>query len=157
LLTPYLDTTYKLDGHWLRRFQIGQSVTALHSRLVLRNNAISKLRYSSYGIGTNIGGRRTDCGALKCHVIGITWVAANWSWAFPIRADCVTIFLNVVAKGGTVRWKWHITPDLCLATLWLHDLINVNEVSGTAKNRGHFHQVTLYLDLIAETNSFICL
>jgi hypothetical protein len=24
--------------------------------------------------------------------------------------------VNVVAKGGTVRWNWHITPDLCLAT-----------------------------------------
>jgi hypothetical protein len=34
---------------------------------------------------------------------------------FPIRTDCITIFLNVVAKGGTVRWNWHITPDLCLA------------------------------------------
>jgi hypothetical protein len=41
----------------------------------------------------------------------------------PIRTDCVTIFLNVVAKGGTVRWNWHIIPDLCLATSWLHDLI----------------------------------
>jgi hypothetical protein len=28
---------YKLDGHWLKRFQINQSVIALHSRLVLRN------------------------------------------------------------------------------------------------------------------------
>jgi hypothetical protein len=37
--------------------------------------------------------------------------------------DCVTIFLNVVARGGTVRWNRHITPDLCLATSWLHDLI----------------------------------
>jgi hypothetical protein len=43
----------------------------------------------------------------------------------PIRTDCVTIFLNVVARGGTVRWNRHITPDLCLATLWLHDLIYV--------------------------------
>jgi hypothetical protein len=40
---------------------------------------------------------------------------------FIFRTDCVTIFLNVVAKGGTVRWNWHITPDLCLATSWLHD------------------------------------
>jgi hypothetical protein len=23
--------------------------------------------------------------------------------------DCITIFLNVVAKGGTIRWNWHIT------------------------------------------------
>jgi hypothetical protein len=45
------------------------------------------------------------------------------AWAFPICTDCVAIFLNVVAKGGTVRWNWHITPDLCLATSWLHDLI----------------------------------
>jgi hypothetical protein len=35
----------------------------------------------------------------------------------------VTIFLNVVARGGTVRWNRYITPDLCLATSWLHDLI----------------------------------
>jgi hypothetical protein len=28
---------YKLDGQWLRRFQINQSVIALHSRLVLRH------------------------------------------------------------------------------------------------------------------------
>jgi hypothetical protein len=28
---------YKLDGNWLRRFQINQSVISLHSRLVLRN------------------------------------------------------------------------------------------------------------------------
>jgi hypothetical protein len=28
---------YKLDGHWLRRFQINQSVIALHSSLVLHN------------------------------------------------------------------------------------------------------------------------
>jgi hypothetical protein len=28
---------YKLDGHWPKRFQINQSVIALHSRLVLRN------------------------------------------------------------------------------------------------------------------------
>jgi hypothetical protein len=28
---------YKVDGHWLRRFQINQSVIVLHSRLVLRN------------------------------------------------------------------------------------------------------------------------
>jgi hypothetical protein len=40
-----------------------------------------------------------------------------------IRTDCVTIFLNVVARGGTVRWNRYITPDLCLATSWLHDLI----------------------------------
>jgi hypothetical protein len=33
------------------------------------------------------------------------------------------IFINVVAKGGTVKWNWHTTPDLCLATSWLHDLI----------------------------------
>jgi hypothetical protein len=26
-------------------------------------------------------------------------------------------------KGGTIRWNWHITPDLCLATSWLHNLI----------------------------------
>jgi hypothetical protein len=45
------------------------------------------------------------------------------AWAFPIRTDCVTIFLNVVARGGTVRWNRHITPDLCLATSWLHALI----------------------------------
>jgi hypothetical protein len=37
--------------------------------------------------------------------------------------NCVTIFLNVVARGGTVRWNRYITPDLCLATSWLHDLI----------------------------------
>jgi hypothetical protein len=37
--------------------------------------------------------------------------------------DCVTIFLNVVARCGTVRWNRYITPDLCLATSWLHDLI----------------------------------
>jgi hypothetical protein len=43
------------------------------------------------------------------------------AWAFPIRTDCVTLFLNVVARGGTVRWNWHITHDLCLATSWLHD------------------------------------
>jgi hypothetical protein len=40
-----------------------------------------------------------------------------------ICTDCVTIFINVVARGGTVRWNRHITPDLCLATSWLHDLI----------------------------------
>jgi hypothetical protein len=28
---------YKLDGHWLRHFQINQSVIVLNSRLVLRN------------------------------------------------------------------------------------------------------------------------
>jgi hypothetical protein len=44
-------------------------------------------------------------------------------WAFPICTDCVTIFLNVVARDGTVRWNRYITPDLCLATSWLHDLI----------------------------------
>jgi hypothetical protein len=41
----------------------------------------------------------------------------------PLRTDCVTIFLNVVARGGTVRWNRLNTPDLCLATSWLHDLI----------------------------------
>jgi hypothetical protein len=58
--------TWMLDGHWPRRFQINQSVIALHSRLVLRNivrgkvvsswrmNAISKWRYSLYGRGINI-------------------------------------------------------------------------------------------------------
>jgi hypothetical protein len=38
-----------------------------------------------------------------------------------VRTDCVTIFLNVVARGGTVRWNRYITSDLCLATSWLHD------------------------------------
>jgi hypothetical protein len=33
---------YKLDGHWLRRFQINQSVIVLHARLVLRNNVWGK-------------------------------------------------------------------------------------------------------------------
>jgi 5-deoxy-D-glucuronate isomerase len=32
-------------------------------------------------------------------------------------------YLNVMAKGGTVRWNRHITPDLCLATSWLYELI----------------------------------
>jgi hypothetical protein len=45
--------------------------------------------------------------------------------AFPIRTDCVSIFRNVVVKGGTVRWNRHITSDLCLATSWLHDLHRV--------------------------------
>jgi hypothetical protein len=35
-----------------------------------------------------------------------------------------SIFLNVVARGGTVRWNRYITPDLCFATSWLHDLIS---------------------------------
>jgi hypothetical protein len=48
------------------------------------------------------------------------------SWAFPIRTDCITTFLKIVAKGGTIRWNWHITPDLCLATSWLHNLIYVS-------------------------------
>jgi hypothetical protein len=49
--------------------------------------------------------------------------------------DCVTIFLNVVARGGTctVRWNRYITPDLCLATSWLHDLIYSNESMGDDK------------------------
>jgi hypothetical protein len=34
-----------------------------------------------------------------------------------------------VAKGRTIRWNWHITPDLCLATSWLHDLIHSNVIS----------------------------
>jgi hypothetical protein len=62
----------------------------------------------------------------KCHCSVVVWITSLESvvrsdpaWAFPIRTDCVTIFLNVVA----VRWNWHITPDLCLATSWLHDLI----------------------------------
>jgi hypothetical protein len=50
-------------------------------------------------------------------------VRSDPAWAFPIRTDCVTIFLNVVAKGGTVIWNWHIASDLCLATSWLRDLI----------------------------------
>jgi hypothetical protein len=40
-----------------------------------------------------------------------------------VRIALPCIFLNVVAKCGTVRWNWHITPDLCLVTSWLHDLI----------------------------------
>jgi hypothetical protein len=38
---------------------------------------------------------------------------------------------NVMARGGTVSWNRHITPDLCLATSWLHDLIYIihNELS----------------------------
>jgi hypothetical protein len=65
---------------------------------------------------------------------------------YPIRTDCVTIFLNVVAKGGTMRWNRHITPDLCLATSWLHDLIYVNQLGAkgyTLRNRsfsGGFHE-----------------
>jgi hypothetical protein len=34
------------------------------------------------------------------------------AWVFPIRTDCITVILNVEAKGGTIRWNWHITPDL---------------------------------------------
>jgi hypothetical protein len=46
------------------------------------------------------------------------------STVIPIRTDCVLpSSFNVVAKCGTVRWNRHITPDLCLATSWLHDLI----------------------------------
>jgi hypothetical protein len=33
------------------------------------------------------------------------------------------IFNAVVARGGTLRWNRYITPDLCLATSWLRDLI----------------------------------
>jgi hypothetical protein len=59
----------------------------------------------------------------------LTWtnllVWSDPAWAFPIRTDCVTIFLNVVARGGTVIWNRHITPDLCLVTSWLLDLIYV--------------------------------
>jgi hypothetical protein len=43
----------------------------------------------------------------------VYWRLLIWSgpaWAFPIRTEYVTIFLNVVAKGGTIRWNWHITP-----------------------------------------------
>jgi hypothetical protein len=60
---------------------------------------------------------------IFCTFIWLYWHLLVWSdpaWAFPIRTDCVTILLNVLV-GGTVRWKWHITPDLCLATSWLHD------------------------------------
>jgi hypothetical protein len=32
---------------------------------------------------------------------------------------------------GTVRWNRHISPDLCLATSWLHDLIYYGTVSGS--------------------------
>jgi hypothetical protein len=34
-----------------------------------------------------------------------------------------SINLLYMARGGTVRWNRYITPDLCLATSWLHDLI----------------------------------
>jgi hypothetical protein len=50
-------------------------------------------------------------------------IRSDLAWVFPIRTDCVTIFLNVVGKGGTAIWNWPITSDLCLATSWLHDLI----------------------------------
>jgi hypothetical protein len=46
-----------------------------------------------------------------------------YSRASPFVRIAFTIFLNVVARGGTVRWNRYITPDLCLATSWLHDLI----------------------------------
>jgi hypothetical protein len=59
----------------------------------------------------------TSSGFMVCGVIPSFIVPL----AFPIRTDCVTIFLDVVAKGGTVRWNWHITPDFCLAASWLHD------------------------------------
>jgi hypothetical protein len=41
----------------------------------------------------------------------------------PVILRIACIFLNVVARGGTVRWNRHITPDFFLATSWLHDLI----------------------------------
>jgi hypothetical protein len=50
------------------------------------------------------------------------------------RTDCVTIFLNVVARGGTVRWNRYITPDLCLATSWLHDLIYTLNIISSINN-----------------------
>jgi hypothetical protein len=37
---------YKLDGHWPRRFQINQSVIALHSRLVLCNIVWGAIRHT---------------------------------------------------------------------------------------------------------------
>jgi hypothetical protein len=39
------------------------------------------------------------------------------------RADCVAVFLGVVAGGGAVGWSRCVAPDLCLAASWLHDLI----------------------------------
>jgi hypothetical protein len=42
------------------------------------------------------------------------------------RGQCLIVVQGrryVVARGGTVRWNRYITPDLCLATSWLHDLI----------------------------------
>jgi hypothetical protein len=65
-------------------------------------------------------------GTYKLRTLDLYWhllVRSDPARVFPIRTDCITIFLNVVDKGGTVRWNWHITPDLCLATSWLHDLI----------------------------------
>jgi hypothetical protein len=59
-------------------------------------------------------------------VFDVFWYVVIQRRAFPIRTDCDTIFLNVVARCGTVRWNRHITPDLCLAISWLHDLINTD-------------------------------
>jgi hypothetical protein len=36
-------------------------------------------------------------------------------WLFICDQDCTFMYI--------VWWNWHITPDLCLATSWLHDLI----------------------------------
>jgi hypothetical protein len=61
----------------------------------------------------------------------LTWtldlyIDGFWYGVIPIRTDCVThLPYDVVAKCGSVRWNWHIAPDLCLATSWLHDLIYV--------------------------------
>jgi hypothetical protein len=66
----------------------------------------------------------------KCYNLDIGFVywrllhGTEWSnVGVPHSSDCVTSFLNVVAIGDTIRWNRHITPDLCLATSWLHDLM----------------------------------
>jgi hypothetical protein len=75
---------------------------------------------------------------------------------FPIRTDCVTIFLNVVAKGGNVRWNWHITPDLYLATSWLHDfqrgpkvtsLVGRSSRAASVRYMSHFLRESVAWDL----------
>jgi hypothetical protein len=53
---------------------------------------------------------------MSCKSFDVFWYGVIQRGRSPFVRIALPSSLIVVARGGTVRWNRHITPDLCLAT-----------------------------------------
>jgi hypothetical protein len=105
------------SGHSRMTTELGRVECRILLMCTIRSNFTIILKIFARLFEWNVLGLSLRTWTLDLYIDRRLLIRSDPAWAFPIRTDCVTI--------DTVRCNWQITPDLCLATSWLHDLIYI--------------------------------